>query len=63
MFNKSPSFDYLAILGGVFSGQESYAGLCTECGKCVKACPQKLEIPELLGDVSSELEGMALNTK
>src|SRR5690606_38274675 len=25
MFNKSPSFDYLGMLGGVFSGQEAYA--------------------------------------
>ena len=63
MFNKSPSFDYLAILGGVFSGQEAYAGLCTECGKCVKACPQDLEIPELLGDVSRELEGRGFKYK
>ena len=63
MFNKSPSFDYLAILGGVFSGQEAYAGLCTECGKCVKACPRDLEIPELLGDVSRELEGRGFKYK
>ena len=63
MFNKSQSFDYLGILGGVFSGQEAYAGLCTSCGKCVRACPQKLEIPELLGDVSHELEGRGFKYK
>ena len=63
MFNKSPSFDYLAILGGVFSGQEAYAGLCNGCGKCVRACPQNLEIPELLTDVSSELEGRGFKYK
>ena len=63
MFNKNPSFDYLAILGGVFSGQEAYAGLCNGCGKCVRACPQNLEIPELLTDVSSELEGRGFKYK
>lgn len=63
MFNKSPSFDYLAILGGVFSGQEAYAGLCNDCGKCLKACPQDLEIPELLNDVSRELEGRGFKYK
>lgn len=63
MFNKSPSFDYLGILGGVFSGQEAYAGLCNECKRCLRACPQDLEIPELLGDVSSELEGRGFEYK
>lgn len=63
MFNKSPSFDYLGILGGVFSGQEAYAGLCNECKRCVKACPQDLEIPELLNDVSHELEGRGFKYK
>jgi uncharacterized protein len=63
MFNKSQSFDYLAILGGVFSGQEAYAGLCNGCGKCVRACPQKLEIPELLLDVSHDLEGRGFKYK
>ena len=32
-------------------------GLCTNCGKCIKACPQKLNIPELLDDVTKELGG------
>lgn len=63
MFNKSQSFDYLAMLGGVFSGQEAYAGLCTNCGKCVRACPQNLEIPELLNEVSNELEGRGFKYK
>lgn len=63
MFDESQSFIYLAQLGGVLSGQEAYAGLCTECGKCVRACPQKLGIPELLGTVSQELEGRGFKYK
>lgn len=51
------SFTYLTRLGGVFSGNESHAGLCNGCGKCVRACPQKLEIPALLEGVSKELGG------
>lgn len=54
---KSSSFTYLTRFGGVFSGNESHADLCINCRKCVKACPQKLDIPELLGIVSKELGG------
>ena len=63
MFDEGQSFIYLAQLGGVLSGQKSYAGLCINCGKCVKACPQKLEIPELLKDVSKEFEGFGFKYK
>jgi ferredoxin len=51
------------MLGGVFSGQEAYAGLCNECKRCTRACPQDLEIPELLNDVSRELEGRGFKYK
>ena len=54
---------YLQRFGGVFGGDESHAGLCINCGKCVKMCPQKLDIPELLGDVSEELEGRGFTYK
>jgi hypothetical protein len=63
MFNTSQSFDYLGMLGGVFTGQEAYAGLCNDCKRCIRACPQDLEIPELLNDVSRELEGRGFNYK
>lgn len=63
MFNKSQSFDYLASVGGVISGQEAYAGLCTNCGRCVSACPQKIEIPERLNEVSHQLEGRGFRLK
>jgi len=64
MFNdKRAPFSYLIRMGGVMSGNESNAGLCIDCGKCVRACPQKLSIPDLLEDVSSELEGHGFRYK
>jgi predicted aldo/keto reductase-like oxidoreductase len=60
---RGTSFTYLTRLGGVFSGNESHAALCNGCKKCVRACPQKLEIPELLDDVSKELGGRGFKYK
>ena len=50
-------FFYAAQMGGAITGKASNASLCKECGKCVKACPQELPIPEILKDVSREFEG------
>ncbi|WP_424354912.1 aldo/keto reductase [Methanobacterium sp. MBAC-LM] len=65
MFNEGfrASFLYLGQLGGVMGGDETHAGLCTDCGKCVKACPQKIHIPERLGDVSKEIGGRGFKYK
>ena len=64
MFNqREPSMNYLLQLGGITSGNDAHAGLCIDCGKCVRACPQKLDIPELLGDVSKELGGKGFKYK
>ncbi|MCZ3365213.1 MULTISPECIES: aldo/keto reductase [Methanobacterium] len=57
------SFLYLGQLGGVMGGDETHAGLCTDCGKCIKACPQKIDIPERLGDVSKEIGGRGFKYK
>ena len=55
---------YLLQLGGIMSGgDEAHAGLCTDCGKCIKACTQKLNIPVLLDDVSKELGGRGFKYK
>ena len=52
------SIFYLGQLVGIMSGgDEHHAMLCTNCGKCIKTCPQKLNIPELLDDVTKELGG------
>ena len=65
MFNEGfrASFLYLGQLGGVMGDHETHAGLCTDCGKCVKACPQKIDIPERLGDVSKEMGGRGFKYK
>jgi Predicted oxidoreductases of the aldo/keto reductase family len=57
------SFTYLGQLGGIMGSNGAYAGLCNNCKRCVKACPQKLDIPELLEDVSREMEGKGFKYK
>ncbi|MCD8361747.1 MAG: aldo/keto reductase [Lachnospiraceae bacterium] len=42
----------------LMSDKPSYAGLCKECGKCEKHCPQNLPIRENLKAVAREFEGV-----
>lgn len=35
----------------------SNAGLCNGCGKCLRKCPQHLDIPKELDKVKKEFEG------
>ena len=52
---------YLVRVGGVGgSWVSAYASQCEECGQCREACPQHLEIPELLKDVAEDFEGPVL---
>jgi hypothetical protein len=44
------------LMGGM--GAHADASLCRNCGKCVKACPQKIAIPEELKKVRSTLGGL-----
>jgi len=57
------SFMYLTNLGGVMNGKQSHAGLCNQCGKCALACPQKLDVPLLMKDVSQNMEGRGFQFK
>lgn len=54
---------YLGNLGGVTNNKQAHAGLCNGCGRCANACPQKLDIPLLLKDVSKQMEGRGFNYK
>ncbi|MDD3574919.1 aldo/keto reductase [Methanospirillum sp.] len=47
---------YVIRLGGVMSGH-SVASACRDCGACVSACPQGIDIPKRLKEVSGRLEG------
>lgn len=53
-FNES-LMDYFQFFGGLM-GKESYAGLCNGCGKCLRKCPQKLDIVSELKKVKKEFE-------
>jgi len=55
--DRTTKFHYIGQHGGLM-GEKSSAGLCRQCGKCTKACPQHLPIPSLMKDVSREMEGM-----
>lgn len=55
--DREVKFQYIGRHGGLM-GEKTAAGLCRECGKCAKACPQHLPIPSLMKEVSKEMEGM-----
>jgi predicted aldo/keto reductase-like oxidoreductase len=44
------------LMGGL--SPPSDASLCTGCGRCVKACPQKIDIPGELGKVKRKMGGL-----
>ncbi len=57
--NKQGTFIfYMLMVGQGMSGKKpQYASLCTQCGKCEKACPQDIAIADRLKDVAREFEG------
>jgi predicted aldo/keto reductase-like oxidoreductase len=54
MFNQS-FMDYYQYVGGIM-GSSGNAGKCNGCGKCLRKCPQKLDIIEELKKVKKEFE-------
>jgi predicted aldo/keto reductase-like oxidoreductase len=48
---------YLAQLGPLQGRKPMLASQCVECGKCMKHCPQKINIPENLKQVKKNFEG------
>ena len=54
LFNTS-LFDYYQYVGGIM-GNVGNAGLCNGCGKCLRKCPQKLDIISELKKVKKEFE-------
>lgn len=41
-------------------GTPSLASLCKQCGKCEKACPQRIPIREKLKEVTADMEPAVL---
>ncbi|WP_407413471.1 aldo/keto reductase [Methanobrevibacter sp.] len=54
LFNQS-FVDYYQYVGGIM-GAEGNAGKCNACGKCLRKCPQRLDIIEELKKVKKEFE-------
>ena len=53
-------FMYFSRLGGLLN-KKSAASLCRSCGRCVKACPQHIDIPDELKNVKNDMEGPLMN--
>lgn len=49
------------LLAGI-EGDSYFPSLCTECRQCAEKCPQHLDIPVLLKDVSRDFEGRLSKT-
>jgi hypothetical protein len=57
-------FMYAARLGGAVAlGEPEFASLCVQCGQCADKCPQRIDIPAVLGSVVEELEGPDLEQR
>lgn len=59
LFNKKMMYSvmYLGNQGGIFGGETTLASQCINCKKCIEECPQNINIPEELKNVSKEFEG------
>ncbi|MDO5849356.1 MAG: aldo/keto reductase [Methanobrevibacter sp.] len=55
LINRS-LINYFTSVGGVMNDQTN-AGLCNSCRKCLRKCPQHLDIPKELSKVQKEFEG------
>ncbi len=53
---------YFSLVGGIVN-KPANAGLCNNCGKCIKKCPQNLNIPKELKKVKKEMEGHGFEFK
>jgi len=54
-FINQSLMDYYQYVGGIM-GSKGNAGLCNACGKCLRKCPQKLDIISELKKVKKEFE-------
>ena len=55
LLNQKVNTFYWMQMGGI-NGKASYASLCRSCGKCLEHCPQSIDIPKRLKEVSRDME-------
>lgn len=56
----TPRLGYIAGVGGFFTGNApGFASQCSQCNRCVSACPQHIDIPTHLKEVAKKFEGPA----
>lgn len=55
--DRHSHFQYLVFLGGALGRKAGLASQCTNCGACVKKCPQKIDVPTELAAVRGDFEG------
>ncbi len=53
---ENAMFYKIRMSGHLGTGKPGYASQCIECGACLKRCPQHIQIPKALKEVSSILE-------
>ena len=58
---NSARMAYLIRVTGLLDGKSGLASKCIRCGKCVKACPQNIDVPKHLEEVKSSFEGLRLS--
>lgn len=54
--NTTQTVMYLGRLGAMMGGEKSMARQCVDCGLCIKKCPQHIDIPARLKEVSNTFE-------
>lgn len=55
IFNKN-SHEYMMMLSGITGSKASYASKCRNCRICLSKCPQHIQIPRTLREVSKDME-------
>jgi predicted aldo/keto reductase-like oxidoreductase len=53
----------MAVSPGLMYEKGGFASQCVQCGECVEKCPQKINIPDVLGSVVEEFEGPGLEQR
>jgi L-lactate utilization protein LutB len=54
---------YIIRLGGIIGDVPAYAGLCKQCGKCERICPQHIPVQQRLKEVSEKFEGRGMGAR